>query len=92
MNGYKGFDRNLTCRGTKFEIGQTVEVATAELCKIGLHFCEHPLDCFGYYAPGAGSRYCEILADGDVTDRAPGAGGDTKRACRIRVPAVLSRP
>ena len=80
MNGFKGFDKDMKCRGMQFEVGQAYEVPEAVLCEKGLHFCEHPLDCFGYYAPGDGSRYCEIKAAGTIADGAGGKNEDTKRA------------
>jgi hypothetical protein len=69
----KGFNRDLTCRGFKFDPGQTYEVSgKVEACSNGFHSCplgdEHsPLSVFEYYAPGI-SRYFEVEASGD-TDR-----------------------
>ena len=80
MKGYKGFDKDMKCRGMQFEVGKTYEVPVAVLCQSGLHFCERAVDCFGYYAPGDGSRYCEIEADGTITDPRTGADEDSKRA------------
>ena len=59
MKAYKGFNKDMTCRGFQYEIGKTYETDKAELCSSGFHACENPLDCFGYYAPGS-SRYCEV--------------------------------
>ena len=63
MKMYKGFDKDLKCRGFKYEIGKTYEELTAELCEKGFHACEYPLDVFKYYAPGNMSRYCEVDLD-----------------------------
>ena len=51
MKAYKGFNKDMTCRGFQFEEGKTYEEETASLCNSGFHACENPLDCFGYYAP-----------------------------------------
>jgi len=51
MKAYKGFNRDLTCRGFKFAEGKTFEEPSADLCHSGFHACEYPLDCFNYYAP-----------------------------------------
>ena len=78
MKGFKGFTKALTCKNHQFEIGKTYEHAgEAKLCSSGFHFCEHPLDCFGYYSPHD-SRFAEIEADG-VADQTE---ADTKRVCK----------
>ena len=66
MKMYKGFDKNLKCRDFQYEIGKTYTKDKAELCEVGFHACEHPLDCLNYYDPGE-SRYCEVDLD-EVTD------------------------
>ena len=83
---YKGFDKDLKCRGFQYEIGKIYETDKAELCKEGVHACENPLDIFGYYSP-ANSRYCEVELDG-VSDK---RDDDTKRVGkRIKIGAELS--
>ncbi|KMO85676.1 hypothetical protein AB840_12115 [Megasphaera cerevisiae DSM 20462] len=62
MKGYKGFDKDLKCRGLQYEVGKTVAEENAKLCDCGLHFCEQPIDVFRYYAPGHNSRYAEVAA------------------------------
>ena len=66
MKMYKGFDKNLKCRDFQYEIGKTYTEDKVELCEVGFHACEHPLDCLNYYDPGE-SRYCEVDLD-EVTD------------------------
>ena len=77
MKAYKGFKRDMTCRGFRFEEGKTYEEPEAELCKKGFHACEHPLACYNYYAP-ADSVYHEVEVDGVAEKR----GSDTKLAAK----------
>ena len=73
MKMYKGFDKDLKCRGFQYEIGKEYEENTADICHKGFHACENPMDVFGYYNP-ADSRYCEVDLDtNEQTD------GDSKR-------------
>ena len=82
---YKGFNKDMTCRGFQFEEGKTYETDRAKLCESGFHACEMPLDCFGYYAP-ADSVYHEVELDGVSDERE----GDTKVcAKKIKVGAKL---
>ncbi len=62
MKAYKGFDKNLKCRGYQYEIGGEYEEDSADLCERGFHACELPHHTFGYYAPGE-SRFCEVDLD-----------------------------
>ena len=59
MKAYKGFDKDLKCRGFQFEVGKEYKEKEASLCKSGFHACEFPFDVFGYYAP-ENSRFCEV--------------------------------
>ena len=62
MKAYKGFDKNLKCRGFQYEPGQEYQEPEASLCSKGFHACENPLDTFRYYSP-TDSRYCEVAID-----------------------------
>ena len=59
MKAYKGFNKDMTCRGFQFEEGKTYHEEEAELCQCGFHACEDPLDCLQYYPP-ATSIYREV--------------------------------
>ena len=51
MKAYKGFNKDMTCRGFQFEEGKAYHKDTAVLCDCGFHACLDPLDCLGYYDP-----------------------------------------
>ena len=60
VKAYKGFDKDLKCRGRQYTEGVEDHVSdVARLCKEGVHACERPLDVFEYYAP-ADSVYHEV--------------------------------
>ena len=63
MRTFKGFNKDMTCRGFQYEEGKEYQENTAEACKTGFHACAHPLDCFGYYAPNK-SVYHEVEQGG----------------------------
>ena len=77
IHSYKGFDKDLKCRGFQYEVGKDYkQEGTIKCCNNGFHACEFPLDVFNYYAPGGNSRYCTVTQSG-VTDK---EGGDSKVA------------
>ena len=59
MKAFKGFNKDLTCRGFQYKVGETYEVEKAELCQTGFHACESPVACLQYYNP-ATSVYHEV--------------------------------
>ena len=86
MKCYKGFDKDMKCRGFQYKEGETYETDDAKLCESGFHACEYSLDCFRYYAPNE-SQYCEV--DLEATDEKE--NDDTKRVGkRIKIGAKLS--
>ena len=49
MKGYKAYEKGLVCRGKQYKIGEIFEEEKAEICDIGMHYCENPLDCLDHY-------------------------------------------
>ena len=73
MIAYKGFNKDLTCRGFQYEIGKTYEEPKAVLFECGFHACKEVLDVFSYYPPNE-SRYCVV----DIDDISEIKIGDSK--------------
>ena len=85
IKSYKGFNKDTTCRGFKYEEGKEYEEETADGCNSGFHACEYPLDCFDYYSPNE-SVYHEVEQSGEF-DR---DGYDSKVAStKIKIGARL---
>ena len=81
MLGFKGFDKDLKCRGFQYQVGGEYEEAEAIACRKGFHFCENPMDVLGYYPP-AESRFATVEGDGELDQD----NDDSKVACtKLRV-------
>lgn len=90
MKAYKGFDRNLKCRGFQYEVGQEYMEEKAEICKSGFHACENPMDVLKYYNP-ANSRFCEVdlQGNGQKSDDSKIAGKRIKVLEEIGLPELI---
>ena len=90
MKAYKGFNPDMTCRGFKYEEGQTYETDKASICEEGFHACLNPMDCLQYYPP-AESIYREVDIDGLDESEAAKCQEDSK-VCgkKIAIGAKLS--
>ena len=85
IKAYKAFDKDLSCRGFKYEVGKEYEeTGDIKACEKGFHACPYPLDVFGYYAP-AGARFCEVEQSGKIDD----SERDKVCSSKIRIGAEL---
>ncbi len=75
IHGYKGFDKDLKCRGFQYEVGKEYSTDKAVACNTGFHYCECPMDVLGFYAPcdetGTPNRFCEVEGSGDFDKSKP---------------------
>ena len=85
IKAYKAFDKDLSCRGFKYEVGKEYEeTGDIKVCEKGFHACPYPLDVFGYYPP-AGARFCEVEQSGKIND----SKSDKVCSSKIRIGAEL---
>jgi hypothetical protein len=67
---YKGFDKNLCCKGFQYEVGKEYELPKGEkpeVCSKGFHACTSPLEVLDYYFMDNNanlSRFCEVEQSG----------------------------
>jgi hypothetical protein len=70
--GYKGFDKDLKCKGHQFVVGETYskpEKDNPRTCSSdGFHYCNKLEDVFQFYSRSNNNRFCEIEVLGKFTD------------------------
>ena len=77
---YKGFDKDLKCRGFQYEVGKEYEMdGDVKCCDRGFHACEYPMDVFSYYSP-VDSRFCQVAQSGGIDK-----GGEKTASSKIHV-------
>ena len=93
IKAYKGFDKDLKCRGFQYEIGKEFEEPQARLCNKGFHACLYPLDVLGYYPPTENNRYCVVEIDDSGerrTDDTKVCGTKIKVGAEIGIKGLIS--
>lgn len=91
MRAFKGFNKDLTCRGYQYEEGKEFHTERAECCDTGFHACEYPLDCFGYYDP-AHSVFHEVELSGEmdkINDNTKVCATDIKIGARLSIAGLV---
>ena len=89
---YKGFDKDLKCRGFQYEVGKEYELPEGEepeLCKQGFHACDSPLNVFEYYFLDDNAqfaRFCEVEQSGVVKKD---KNGEKNVSSKIKIKAEL---
>ena len=88
VKSYKGFHKDMTCRGFQYKEGKEYETSKAVVCNEGFHACEHPLDCLGYYPPNT-SVYHEVEQTGEFSSDS-GSRDSKIASTKIKIGAKLS--
>ena len=71
VRAFKGFDKDLKCRGFQYEIDKEYEIeGDVKCCGNGFHACENPFDVFCFYPiiddEGNLNRFCEVEGSGEA--------------------------
>jgi len=61
VEGYKAFNKGLTCKGFQFKENTIFEEKEAIICESGFHFCTNPFDVLNYYSIHD-SEFCKVKA------------------------------
>ena len=68
IKSYKGFDKNMKCRGFQYEVGKEYEMdGEIKCCKRGFHACKSPLEVWDYYDM-LNSRFAEVEQSGKIDE------------------------
>lgn len=65
VEGYKGTDANMCCRGYQYEIGKQFDMPEGEnvkTCDSGFHLCMKLNSVFNFYPIGQGNRFFKVKA------------------------------
>ena len=85
---YKGFNKDLTCRGFQYEVGKEYEHnGNVEVCESGFHACENPFDVLNHYGDILNHRYCIVEQSGDIQQKQ-----DKTASSKIKIKAEIGFP
>ena len=66
ITSYKGFDKNMQCRGFQYEVGKEYEMdGEIKCCDRGFHAYKSPMEVWDYYDM-LSSRYAEVEQSGKI--------------------------
>ena len=84
IKAYKGFKKDLTCRGFQYEIGKEYsQEGEVSVCSRGFHACVNPFDVLSYYGD-IDNRYCEVEQSGSIV-----AEKDKTASSKIKIKAEI---
>ena len=68
ITSYKGFDKDMKCRGFQYEVGKEYETdGEIKCCNRGFHACKSPLEVWNYYDM-LNSRFAEVEQSGKIDE------------------------
>ena len=68
ITSYKGFGKNMQCRGFQYEVGKEYEMdGEIKCCNRGFHACKSPIEVWDYYDM-LNSRFAEVEQSGKIDE------------------------
>ena len=68
ITSYKGFDKNMQCRGFQYEVGKEYEMdGGIKCCNRGFYACKSPMEVWDHYDM-LNSRYAEVEQSGKIDE------------------------
>ena len=68
IKSYKGFDKDMQCRGFQYEVGKEYDMdREIKCCNRGFHACKSPLEVWDYYDM-LKSRFAEVEQSGKIDE------------------------
>ena len=68
IKSYKGFDKDMQCRGFQYEVGKEYDMdGEIKCCNRGFHACKSPLEVWDYYDM-LNSRFAEVEQSGKIDE------------------------
>ena len=89
IKSYKGFDKDLKCKGFQYEVGKEYEIeGEIKCCERGFHACESPMEVFDYYDM-LNLRFAEVEQSGQIDKK---DDNKSTKICssRIKIKAELN--
>ena len=86
IKAYKGFDKNMQCRGYQYEVGKEYDMdGEIKCCNRGFHACKSPLEVWDHYDM-LNSRFAEVEQSGKIDEE-----GNSTKVCssHIKIKAEL---
>ena len=86
IKSYKGFDKDMQCRGFQYEVGKEYDMdGETKCCDRGFHACKSPLEVWDYYDM-LNSRFAEVEQSGKIDEEE-----NSTKVCssRIKIKAEL---
>ena len=68
IKAYKGFDKNMQCRGYQYEVGKEYDMdGEIKCCERGFHACKSPMEVWDHYDM-LSSRFAEVEQSGKIDE------------------------